>query len=208
MSKFSGVVVACALVIFGIAVTGAKDGGTVKQSTCPQVQCVMEPVRAIGLTEIPYVGDAGIEYDQEENVWYMTFPAPASMTCSIVGYGFDASEAWHPETSVRYYGPSSVYWVENTLYFSIWTDNGQQIQDFQFTFGQAPTNLVQLPAILDADPNCPGGSCKCANKCEACCSTGFHPRCNCSGQGECGCYTNVTPAQPKPKQVDQQTEQG
>ena len=35
--------------------------------------------------------------------------------------------------------------------------------------------------------NCPGGSCVCFNKCQACCKADWHPDCICAGTGRCRC---------------------
>lgn len=171
-------------------------------------------VYKLGSLQLPYAGDGGVEYNLVTHSWIITVKAPEGFTSSNVGWEFpaagripaaiiprDGEDAW----SIS--GPMDIQVVDKVLTVLVWTTEGVHELHFNYapelnwqsgkTFVQNELGRLEIevdeeaiPQAIAADAECPGGKCKCDGKCEACCSTGFHPHCDCSGAGSCNCLEN------------------
>lgn len=158
-------------------------------------------VYKLGGVELPYFGAGEFEYSPDQNAWIVAFPAPEGFTCTHIGWMFAPADDVPDEvreTPDSYFvtGLLDVQVLEDVLYLSVETDTAVHCFEFCYhagladetcTYAQAQdAQLLEIrpaPPGLLSEPDCPGGSCSCdgAENCTACCSSGFHPSCRCSG---------------------------
>ncbi len=63
----------------------------------------------------------------------------------------------------------------------------EYLREFFEYLNSAPDNGRSLEDIEE----CPGGSCACQGKCDACCNASDRPICDCGGPGRCSCKPRV-----------------
>ena len=163
-------------------------------------------VQMLGGYELPYSGSGSIVFDSEEDTWAIAFHAPEAWTCTEVGYAFDThdrrvkihvtgSQAICIKEMLDLHGKLDVQQEDDALFVTLQTE--EAVYRFEFLIhGELPAYSLEVGTGVDPSgcdvtrEDCPGGSCECHGKCEACCPSGYHPNCSCSGAGSCRCLKN------------------
>ena len=160
----------------------------------------------LGGYELPYSGSGSVIYDSEQGTWAIAFQAPEDWPCTEVGYAFEThdltatigvagDQAIHVRELLDLHGKLDVQQQDDALFVTVQTE--EAIYQFEFLIhGELPA--YDFEVSIGADPvgpdvtrsDCPGGSCECYGKCQACCPSSYHPYCSCSGAGICRCVRN------------------
>lgn len=152
-----------------------------------------------------------------------SIPAPPGFSCRSIGWEFPLGAV--PEKllggdsvvrELEISGQALVSVVEKKLIIEIisdktkhlfiipWNDGfsyiGDEYNEFKEEYG-----VVVLTKMGSSEPQadsteCPGGRCSCGQgRCDACCSTGYHPLCrSCQTNSQnCGCFRNRTQTTPE-----------
>ncbi|MCC6290892.1 hypothetical protein IT398_02410 [Candidatus Nomurabacteria bacterium] len=152
-----------------------------------------------------------------------SIPAPAGFSCKNIGWEFPLGAV--PEKllgadsitrEMGLSGQAQVSVVEKKLVIEIisdktrhvfiipWNDgfsyDGDEYNEFTEEYGLVVLTKMDTSTPQADSAECPGGRCDCGqDRCEACCSAGYHPLCrSCQTNSQnCGCFRNRTQTTPE-----------